>query len=127
MKNEDFCKQWLAAWSGNRPLELMKFYHPEAYYSDPAKRDGRQGYKQLLPYFEKLLAMNPDWKWYMEELIPTANGFVVKWKATIPTGDKVVHETGLDIVELKDGLIIRNEVYFDRVHWMAAMKKAAAI
>lgn len=125
MNHESFCKKWLAAWTGNRPMDLMKFYHPEAYYSDPAKRDGRQGYRQLLPYFEKLLAMNPDWKWHAEEIISIENGFILKWKASIPAGNKVIHETGLDIVELKDGLIIRNEVYFDRTKWMEALKKVA--
>lgn len=125
MNLETFCSNWLAAWTGNRPMELMKFYHPDAFYSDPAKRDGLNGYRQLLPYFEKLLAMNPDWVWRAEEIIATTNGFTLKWRAKIPAEGVTIEETGLDIVELKDGLIIRNEVYFDRVNWLKALKKVA--
>jgi len=34
-----------------------------------------------------------------------------------PRGDKVLTEVGLDIVEVKDGKITRNEVYFDTRHF----------
>ena len=38
---------------------------------------------------------------------------MLKWKAVIPAGERKVAEYGLDIVEVRDGKIIRNEVYFD--------------
>jgi len=123
MNYEQFCKAWLDSWTGNRPQELLKFYHTDAFYSDPAKRNGLKGHLQLLSYFEKLLAANPDWKWEPVEVIPTLTGFTLKWKATIPVKNSFVEETGLDIVELKDELIIRNEVFFDRLKWMEAIKK----
>ena len=123
MDYEQFCKAWLDSWTGNRPQELLKFYHPDAFYSDPAKRNGLKGHAQLLSYFEKLLAANPNWKWEPVETIPTPTGFTLKWKASIPVKDSFIEETGLDIVELKDELIIRNEVFFDRLKWMEAIKK----
>lgn len=122
MNYEIFCKNWLDTWTGNRPQELLKFYHPDAYYADPSKRNGLKGQVQLLPYFEKLLSLNPDWKWEAVEIIPTEKGFTLKWKATIPVGDACVEETGLDIVEIENELITRNEVFFDRMKWMQAMK-----
>lgn len=108
-----FCKEWLAAWTGNQPKKLRQFYSEEAYYRDPVKKSGLRG-SQILPYFEKLLARNPDWVWETIEVLPTAKGFYLKWKATIPTDGKVVHETGFDIVELDGAKITRNEVFFDR-------------
>lgn len=123
MNYESFCKAWLDTWTGNRPKELLKFYHADAFYSDPSKRTGLKGYDQLLPYFEKLLSLNPDWKWEALEIIPTQEGFTLKWKASIPVGDSLIEETGLDIVEMRDGLIIRNEVFFDRFNWMELLKK----
>lgn len=123
MNYELFCKAWLDSWTGNKPETLLKFYHADAFYTDPSKRSGLIGHAQLLPYFSKLLALNPNWEWTAVEIIPTLNGFTLKWKATIPVGDSFVEETGLDIVEIQDELIIRNEVYFDRLNWMEALKK----
>jgi|ERR1043165_6454744 hypothetical protein len=120
--HQTFCKNWLEAWTGNRPQELLKFYHADAFYSDPSKRNGLKGHEQLLPYFQKLLALNPDWKWEPIEIIPTGKGFTLKWKATIPVPGNTIEETGLDIVELNDGLISRNEVFFDRLKWMEVIK-----
>jgi hypothetical protein len=108
-----FCNSWLAAWTGNQPEKLLSFYREDAFYRDPAKPDGLRGRGELLPYFTKILAKNPNWIWKAVEIVSTEKGFVLKWEATIPAGAKIVVETGLDIVELTDGKISRNEVYFD--------------
>jgi ketosteroid isomerase-like protein len=119
---EDLSKRWLAAWTGNRPDKLIEFYSADAFYSDhPAHRDGLLGHAQILPYFKRLLAENPKWVWEAVEVFPTKQGFTLKWKATIPAGSTTVVEYGVDIVEVADGKITRNEVYFDR---MALMKAA---
>ena len=107
-----FCRDWLRAWTGNNPDGLLALYHPEVYYSDPANRDGITGKENLGKYLGALLNRNPEWVWRAEELFDVRNGFVVKWHATIPVGEEVVEEKGMDLVILKDGLIIRNEVYF---------------
>ncbi|MCC7441727.1 MAG: nuclear transport factor 2 family protein [Bdellovibrionales bacterium] len=111
---KDFCKRWLAAWSGNRPDELIKFYDPSAYYQDPANPGGLRGHAQILPYFQKLLAKNPDWRWSMNLIFPVMEGFVVKWDAEIPlAAGKNLRTQGMDLVLLRDRIITRNEVYFD--------------
>jgi ketosteroid isomerase-like protein len=108
------CDAWLPAWTGNRPEHLIGFYSIDAYYSDPAHPAGLRGRAELLSYFQKLLARNPDWTWTLKEVIPTSPGFVAKWSARIPVGDEIREVEGLDIVEVRDGKITRNEVYFDR-------------
>ena len=115
--HQSFCTQWLEAWTGNQPEKLLSFYADDAFYRDPAKPGGLRGHKELLSYFKKLLAKNPDWVWKAKEIFPTSGGFTLKWEATIPRGDKVLTEVGLDIVEVKDGKITRNEVYFDTRHF----------
>jgi hypothetical protein len=117
----DFCGKWLAAWTGNQPEKLRQFYTHDAFYRDPARPEGLRG-PELLPYFKKLLAANPSWIWQIAELFPTSNGFCLKWSASIPIGATIVRENGLDIVELRDGKISRNEVYFDRAALLAAMR-----
>ncbi|MEK7691937.1 MAG: DsbA family protein [Bdellovibrionota bacterium] len=113
-----FCREWLAAWTGNRPEELLRFYADTAFYRDPARPNGLRGIAEIRPYFTRLLAANPDWRWRATEVIPTQRGFTLKWHADIPMAGRKFMEAGLDIVEVKDGKIIRNEVYFDRAEML---------
>ena len=115
-----FCHDWLSAWTGNQPEKLRSFYSAGAFYRDPGKPEGITG-AELLPYFKKLLARNPRWVWESVEVLPTDKGFCLKWKATIPVHNQIIYETGLDIIELHDGKITRNEVYFDRTELLKAL------
>lgn len=117
----DFCKRWLAGWTGNDPGALIDFYAEDAFYCDPGVRGGLRGREEILEYFTKLLAANPDWTWEFREVLPTAKGCTLKWHATIPVGESVVEEDGVDIVELQDWKITRNEVYFDRAALLKAL------
>ena len=112
---KNFVDTWLATWTGNQPEKLLTFYAEHALYRDPARPGGLRGHEEMLPYFQKLLAANPNWVWQAVEVIPTTHGCTLKWKATIPAGPQAIEEFGLDIVEIEDGLITRNEVYFDRL------------
>ena len=119
-----FAKQWLPAWSGNKPKELVDFYSEDAFYLDPGIPDGVRGKGQLLTYFSKLLSQNPNWVWEQIEAIPLEKGFLNKWKATIPVGNKVIECIGVCFVQFNDsGKIQRNEVYFDRTELVAEIYK----
>ncbi len=120
-----FAERWLAEWTGNHPEALLQFYAPEALYRDPARPLGLRGHSALRPYFQRLLAANPAWVWTVTEVFPTAGGFTLKWHAKIPAGDALIEEDGLDIVEVADGLITRNEVYFNATALHAATQKGA--
>jgi len=117
------CDRWLPLWTGNRPDDLVQAYAPTVFYRDPAVPQGLTGRDALQAYFRRLLAKNPDWTWTADEVWPLEGGFTLRWKAVIPVGAALVHETGLDLVLVKDGLVTRNEVYFDRVGLMAAMAR----
>ena len=118
-----FCTDWLTAWTGNNPKNLLKFYHDDALYIDPANREGLKGHKEIGRYFERLLEVYHDWKWRPVEVFPIDTGAIVKWECTIPVGQEVLNEVGLDIVEIEDNHITRNEVYFDRTRLVAAVEK----
>lgn len=75
-------------------------------------------------YFRKLLAQNPDWVWSQIEPIPMEGGFLNKWLARIPVGEKVVECVGVCFVQFDDrGNIRRNEVYFDRTPLIAEIEE----
>jgi ketosteroid isomerase-like protein len=113
--------RWLPAWTGNRPEELAGFYSDDVVYRDPARPDGVRSRPALLEYQRALLARFPDWTWTADAVLPIDGGFVLRWKARIPVGDIGVEGTGMDLVLVQDGLITRNEVYFDRTALLRAM------
>lgn len=110
---KEFIKSWLKAWTGNQPDLLLEFYEKNAYYQDPATPKGLKGVEKIRPYFIKLLAKYPSWTWELVELFETERTFIIKWKANILIKGQVKEFIGLDIVEIKNQKIIRNEVYFD--------------
>lgn len=62
--------------------------------------------------------------WEAEELIPTPAGCTLKWKARIPVNGDEITEYGLDILEIRDGRISRNEVFFDRLNWLSKLQQS---
>jgi hypothetical protein len=118
-----FAERWLPAWSGNRPELLASFYTDDVFYADPAIPAGVRGRDALLGYFTRLLARFPDWVWTHRGSVPLADGFLNKWHAVIPVGDRVVEVDGVCTVQLRDGRIYSNEVFFDRSDLLAALAR----
>lgn len=116
-----FAERWLPAWSGNDPDRLVSFYTEDAFYADPAIPAGVRGRAALHRYFRALLAHNPHWVWHHEGSVPLPNGFLNRWRATIPVGSQSLETQGVCAVFLRDGLIHRNEVFFDRSELLAAI------
>lgn len=119
----EFAERWLPAWSGNRPALLASFYTDDALYADPGVRDGVRGRDAVLAYFTKLLARFPDWVWTHRGSLPLADGFLNRWHASIPVGDEVVEVDGVCTVQLRQGRIYANEVFFDRSDLLAALSR----
>jgi hypothetical protein len=120
----EFAGRWLPAWTGNDPEGLAAFYTQDAFYSDPAIPDGVRGKEALVAYFRALLARFPDWVWTNTGATPMEGGFLNRWHATIPVGPRVIECDGVCTVLLRDGLIERNEVFFDRTELVAAIAEA---
>ena len=121
---KQFAEKWLPAWTGNHPELLAGFYSEDAFYMDPAVPRGVRGKNNLLAYFRKLLAVNPNWVWTQIEGIPLEDGFLNKWLAKIPVGSVTLEVVGVCFVQLDDaGKIRRNEVYFDRSALLSEMAK----
>jgi steroid delta-isomerase-like uncharacterized protein len=120
---KEFCERWLPAWTGNRSDLLISFYADDAFYSDPYIPQGLKGKEKLLAYLRKFISVFPNWKYEYVEIFSTTNGFTLKWKVSLPVNNETVVDYGLDIVEISDGKIRRNEVYFDTARLMKAIKE----
>ena len=116
-----FAERWLPAWSGNHPDLLASFYTEDVVYSDPAIPSGVQGRHTLLAYFTKLLGRNPEWVWSHRGSVPMQDGFLNLWHASIPTAGRTVEADGACTVQLREGLIYANHVFFDRSELLRAL------
>jgi hypothetical protein len=118
-----FAARWLPAWTGNDPLRLASFYTDDLFYSDPTLPSGVKGKEDFIRYLSRLLANNPDWVWTHESSIPLQDGFLNKWRLEAPAGDRVVTCRGVCTVQIAGGLIYRNEVYFDTLPLITAIRE----
>jgi SnoaL-like domain len=119
-----FAERWLPAWSGNRPELLLSFYTDDAYYADPAVPAGVRGRAALLAYFTRLLGHFPTWVWTHRGSDPLQDGFLNRWHASIPVGAGTVEVGGVCTVQLREGRIYANEVFFDRSGLLRAIEAA---
>lgn len=121
----NFCERWLAAWTGNRPQQLVSFFCDDALYRDPAHKDGLRGREEISAYFELLLCRNPDWRFSLVDYWCTQEEvLIIKWRARIPVGEKTVDEVGVQLLQLENDLVWRCEIYFDRSDWTEALVAA---
>ncbi len=56
--------------------------------------------------------------------IPIRDGFLNKWHASIPVGPQAIEVDGVCTVQLRNGLIYSNEVFFDRSELLTAISAA---
>ncbi len=122
-KAKDFCNQWLPAWTGNNPESLVSFYSEDAFYSDPFIPQGQKGKEQVLAYFRKFVRQYPNWKYDPVEIFPTEGGFTFKWKVSLPINNDIIVDYGMDIIEISNNKITRNEVYFDTARLLKNIKE----
>ena len=112
---KEFTSRWLPAFTGNKPEKLANFYSENSFILDHGAPNGVTRSKdELIAYFQEQLARNPDWIWTQIEGIPMEGGFLLKWLAQIPVGEKVIECIGVCFVQFdSQGKIKRNEIYFD--------------
>jgi ketosteroid isomerase-like protein len=113
----EFFERFLAAWNSQDVERVAGCYTADVIFRDPNTRGNVVGGDAMRRYLKKLFA---SWKmsWALREAFPFSedNGGAFLWRASIarPDGGKAVELDGMDLVLIEDGLIKRNDVYFDR-------------
>jgi steroid delta-isomerase-like uncharacterized protein len=121
---------FLAAWNSQDVEKVVATYTDDVVYLDPNTRGAVKGSDDLRRYLEKLFAA---WEmtWALKEafLLEGGDGCAVLWHATIkkPGGEKVVEFDGMDLVQVRDDRISRNEVYFDRAALAELFQSATTV
>ncbi len=110
-------EQFLAAWNTQDVEAVVGCYTEDLTYVDPNTRGAIRGRDAMRRYLKKLFA---NWKmtWTLREAHPLQGrkGAAVLWHAKLQRHDQgsTVEIDGMDFVEMRDGLVERNEVHFDR-------------
>lgn len=107
----------LVAWNTQDVEAVLAQYSEDVVYVDPNTRGEVRGRDAFRRYLSKLFSA---WtmSWESLEVFPFSDreGGAFRWRATLAPagGGASVEAHGLDIAIVRDGLVARNEVYFDR-------------
>lgn len=113
----ELADRFLAAWNSQDVERVLDCYTEDAAYSDPNTRGPVVGRDALRRYLTKLFAgWRMTWTRREAHLFAGGGGATVSWRASFerPTGGPRVEIDGMDLVEVREGRLCRNEVYFDR-------------
>ena len=110
-------EHFLAAWNTQEVERVLSCYTTDVEYRDPNTRGAVRGDAALRRYLTKLFAgWQMHWSLREAHLFDGGGGCAVLWHATFqrPGGELTIVIDGMDLVQVRDDCIARNEVYFDR-------------
>lgn len=126
----ELAEKFLGAWNSQSVDEVLACYTKDLVYSDPNTRGSVLGAEAMERYLSKLFSA---WQmhWTLREgfSLQDVEGAGVLWTARIQRkgGADVIEVDGMDLVLLEDGLISRNEVYFDRAALAPLLEPSEAV
>jgi len=114
-----FADRFMEAWNSQVVERVVSFYTEDLRYQDPNTRGVILGAEALRRYLRKLFsAWAMHWTFRDGYPIVGQEGAVLLWHATFRhmhmEGTDAVDADGMDLVLLRGGKIVRNDVYFDR-------------
>jgi len=120
----------LDAWNRHDVEAVVATYTDPLVYRDPNTRGAIESHEALRRYLTKLFE-HWEMSWRTGEVFPIEgeNGATVTWQATfrLRSGEQTAEINGIDIVLLDGhGLIVRDEVYFDRAALAPLLATAGA-
>lgn len=123
-------EQFLAAWDSQDIERVLACYTEDLVYTDPNTRGAVKGKEAMRRYLTKLFAAwTMTWSLREAHLFDGGRGCSVLWHATFQqaAGGPTVEADGMDLVLMREDLIQRNEVYFDRGALAAAARAPIAV
>jgi ketosteroid isomerase-like protein len=119
--HDRIAEAFIHAWNTQDVATVLACYTPDVLYRDPNTRGFVTGRQALGRYLTKLFS-RWNMHWDLREVhtfagVDGQEGSAVLWTAELaPVGrsHEIVTVDGMDLALLRDGLLSRNEVYFDR-------------
>ena len=117
VRSHELVNRVIEAWNVQDVDAVVQCYTDDLVYVDPNTRGPVRGRDAMRRYLTKLYT---HWHmhWTIKEAFPLNDGQsgAYLWCASLrkPDGEDAVEVHGMDLVLMRDDLIARNEVYFDR-------------
>jgi ketosteroid isomerase-like protein len=109
-------ERFLAAWTSQDVERVLDCYTEDLVYLDPNTRGPVRGRDAMRRYLTRLFAAwTMTWSLREAALFEGGRGCTVLWHATLQrAGGPKAEADGMDLVEVREDRICRNEVRFDR-------------
>jgi ketosteroid isomerase-like protein len=119
-ENVELVRRFIDAWSAHDREEMLRYLHPDAVFHSAVTNVVGQtfhGRDEIVAVFDR---WDQDWSeiyWEVDELIDVDDHRVVTLHRVIATGRnsgiQTVRELG-GLLEIRDGLIVKQWIYLDR-------------
>jgi ketosteroid isomerase-like protein len=101
---------------------ILENWHPEG-IQDWVALGVFRGHDEIRELFSGIYASTPDFEMHVDRIVEDGDVAVVQWRSAgtfegepfvgiEPTGGRI-ELRGVDVMEMEDGLIVRNTVYYD--------------
>jgi steroid delta-isomerase-like uncharacterized protein len=108
---------------GKKDLDALSGFHTDETVDDFVAIGEIRGKTSIRQFFDELFAAFPDFEMTADRIVADRSTAVVQWHATgtfsggkyqgiEPTG-KHVETRGVDVMEITDGRVVRDTVYYD--------------
>jgi len=111
-------------WNTGKPELAAQLYGDQAERTDPNQPEPARGAQQIANYVGEVHAGFPDFKLEIKQRIGEGDQVATEWTCTgthngefqgIPPTGRRVEITGMTLNRIKDGQIVEERVYFDRL------------
>ena len=122
-------------WNTGNPEAAKQLYTEHAERTDPNGAKPVHGVHQIAEYIARVRSAFPDFTLHIRETVADGERSAVHWTVTgtqkgeflgIPATGKRVEVNGLSLNRLRDGKIVSEHVYFDRMALLEQLGAAGA-
>jgi steroid delta-isomerase-like uncharacterized protein len=122
-------------WNTGNPEIATQLYADNAERNDPNKPEAARGPQQIAKYVAEVRTAFPDFKLEIKRRVAEGDHMVSHWTVTgtqkgeflgIPPTGRRIEISGMALVHVKDGKVLSERVYFDRLGMLEQLGVAPA-
>ncbi len=122
MESAEIVEQYIAAWNGHKPEDIVALFHEEGSYWDPVVGQDIPGVA-VEQYAQALITGFPDFQFEILSMKSIDDTVVFEWvmkgqntgpMEAHPTTNQQLALPGVDVITVKDGKLLSVKAYMDR-------------
>lgn len=125
----------LRFWNTGNAEIARQLYSEHAERTDPNGREPRRGVNEIANFVAEVRTAFPDFRLEIKESVAEGDHIASHWKVTgtqkgefqgVPASGKRVELSGITLLRLRDGKVVSEHVYFDRLAMLEQLGVAPA-